>query len=49
MGGELYGTSYNTVDNSTPLGTVFKTTKKGVESVLHLFGGGIDGADRSAA
>jgi uncharacterized repeat protein (TIGR03803 family) len=45
IGGELYGTSYNTVDNNIPLGTVFKTTRKGVESVLHRFGSGTDGAD----
>src|SRR4029077_11924771 len=42
--GELYGTSYNNT-SATPLGAVFETTKKGTESVLHLFGSGTDGAD----
>ena len=43
--GELYGTTYNSYDFNTPLGAVFETTKKGTESVLHLFGSGTDGAD----
>jgi uncharacterized repeat protein (TIGR03803 family) len=43
--GELYGTSYNSNDINTPLGAVFETTKKGTESVLHLFTGSPDGAD----
>jgi uncharacterized repeat protein (TIGR03803 family) len=43
--GELYGTTYNSDDAATPLGAVFETTKKGKESVLHLFGSGTDGAD----
>jgi uncharacterized repeat protein (TIGR03803 family) len=43
--GELYGTTYNSDDANTPLGAVFETTKKGTESVLHLFGSGTDGAD----
>jgi uncharacterized repeat protein (TIGR03803 family) len=43
--GELYGTSYNNTNAVTPLGAVFKTTKQGVESVLHAFDGSPDGAD----
>jgi uncharacterized repeat protein (TIGR03803 family) len=43
--GELYGTTYNSDDSETPLGAVFETTRKGSESVLHLFGSGTDGAD----
>jgi uncharacterized repeat protein (TIGR03803 family) len=43
--GELYGTSYNSNEIGTPLGAVFETTRKGKESVLHLFGNGTDGAD----
>jgi uncharacterized repeat protein (TIGR03803 family) len=45
LNGELYGTTYNSDDANTPLGAVFETTKKGTESVLHLFGTGTDGAD----
>ena len=43
--GELYGTAYNSDDANYPLGAVFETTKRGTESVLHLFGSGTDGAD----
>ena len=45
MNGELYGTSYQGGNINNPLGAVFKTTKQGVESVLHAFGGAPDGAN----
>ncbi len=40
--GELYGTT--TAGGSANLGTVFEISKKGVETVLHSFTGGNDGA-----
>jgi uncharacterized repeat protein (TIGR03803 family) len=43
--GDFYGTSYNNNDANVPLGAVFKLTKQGKETVLHLFGNGTDGAD----
>lgn len=43
--GDFYGTSYNNNDGNVPLGAVFKLSKKGKETVLHLFGNGTDGAD----
>jgi len=45
LDGELYGTSFNGGDLNNPLGAVFETTKKGTESLLHIFGTGTDGAD----
>jgi len=45
LNGELYGTSYQGGTTDDPLGAVFKTSKQGVESVLHAFGSGTDGAD----
>jgi uncharacterized repeat protein (TIGR03803 family) len=43
--GDFYGTSYNNNNGNVPLGAVFKLTRKGKETVLHLFGNGADGAD----
>ncbi len=43
--GELYGTAYQGGNINNPLGAVFETTKQGVESVLHAFGGAPDGAN----
>jgi uncharacterized repeat protein (TIGR03803 family) len=41
--GELYGTT--TAGGSANLGTVFEISKKGVETIIHSFTGGNDGAN----
>ncbi|HTA37423.1 MAG TPA: choice-of-anchor tandem repeat GloVer-containing protein, partial [Candidatus Acidoferrales bacterium] len=42
IGSTLYGTTFAGGANGT--GVAFKMSKKGVETVLHAFGSGIDGA-----